>query len=144
MTTQPQKLGKIHFSLMTLVVISIVGELGNVIAWWAVPSSQISLNGGTIEGVTSPPSILSGVVGAQNALVIGSVILIAVAAVYAYSLLGMRNKKPSAPLTIIGVSIVNRILGVFIFTMNPTFAIWAVWTVILVVFAYLDWRQLKN
>ncbi len=144
-TTQakPASLGWIHRILTIFVIINIIGEVGNVIAWWAVPSMQISLNGGTLNGVTSPPSILSDAVGAQNALIIGSVLLLAVAAVYAYSLLGLRNKKPSAALLVIGISIVNRVIALFIFAISEAFIFWAMWTVILVVVSYLDWKKLK-
>ena len=44
---------------------------------------------------------------------------------------------------IMGVSIVNRVIALFIFAISVAFALWAVWTVILVVVAYLDWRKMK-
>jgi hypothetical protein len=140
---KPTNLGWIHKLLMLFVAINIIGEIGNVIAWWAVPSMQISLNGGELNGVTSPPSLLSSWVGSQNALIIGSVVLLAVAGTYAYSLIGLRKKQQQAPIAVIIISIVNRIIALFIFAISEAFIFWAVWTAILVVFSYLDWQKLK-
>ena len=146
MTTEvkPAKLGLIHKLLIIFVAINIIGEVGNVIAWWAVPSMQISLNGGTLNDVTSPPSILSSAVGSQNALIIGSVLLLAVAAAYAYILIGLRKKQVKAPIMVMGISVVNRILALVIFSISAAFAFWAVWTVILVVVSHLDWQKMKK
>lgn len=142
-TAKPAGLGWIHRILMAFVVINVIGEAGNVIAWWAIPSMQISLNGGELNGVTSPPSLLSTWVGSESALIVGSVLLLVVAAVYAYSLVGLRKKQPQASLTIMGISIVNRIVALIIFAISAAFLFWLVWTVILVVLSYLDWRKMK-
>jgi hypothetical protein len=104
-TVKPANPGWIHRILMIFVAINIIGEVGNVIGWWASPASQISLNGGTLNGVTSPASLLSIAVGSGNALIIGSILLLAVAAVYAYSLLGLMKKKKQEPLTMMGISV---------------------------------------
>ena len=129
---------------MLFVVINIIGEVGNVIAWWAVPSMQISLNGGELNGVTSPASLLSTTVGKNNALIIGSVLLLAVAITYIYTLIALRKKQPQTPLMIIGVSLVNRVIAVFIFALSEAFIFWGIWTVILVIVAYLDWSKMKT
>jgi hypothetical protein len=146
MTTEvkPAKLGLIHKLLIFFIAINIIGEVGNVIAWWAVPSMQISLNGGTLNDVTSPPSLLSSWVGSQNALIIGSVLLLAVAAAYAYTLIGLRKKQLKAPLMVMAISVVNRVLALIIFAISAAFVFWAVWTVILVVVSYLDWQKIKK
>jgi|GEM_PF-4664377 hypothetical protein len=146
MTTEakPASLGLIHKLLIVFVALNIIGEVGNVIAWWAAPSMQISLNGGELNGVTSPPSILSSAVGSQNALIIGSVLLLAVAAAYVYTLVGLRKKQQNAPLQVIAISVVNRILSLVIFAISAAFVFWAVWTVILVVVSYLDWQKMKK
>jgi len=141
---KPANLGLIHKLLILFVAVNIIGEVGNVIAWWAVPSMQISLNGGTLNDVTSPPSILSNAVGSQNALIIGSVLLLAIAGSYAYTLIGLRKKQPKAPLMVIAISVVNRILALVIFAISAAFVFWAVWTVILVVFSYLDWQKIRK
>lgn len=144
MATELPNLGVIHKILMLFVAINIIGEVGNVIAWWVVPSMQISLNGGELNGVTSPASFLSTAVGREGALIIGSVLLLVVAATYTYSLIGLRKKQPQTPLIIIGVSVVNRVIAVFVFALNEAFIFWAIWTVILVVVGYLDWSKMKT
>ena len=96
MTSKSANLGIIHKLLMVFIAISIIGEVGNVIAWWAIPSMQISLNGGTLNGVTSPASILSQSVGSQNALIIGSILLLAIAAAYAYSFIALKKADASS------------------------------------------------
>lgn len=146
MTTEakPAKLGLIHKLLIAFIAISILGEVGNVIGWWTAPATQISLNGGTVNDVTSPPSLLSSWVGSQNALIIGSVILLAVAASYAYTLIALRKKQVKAPIMVIAISIFNRLLALIIFAISAAFIFWAVWTVILVVFSYLDWQKIKK
>jgi hypothetical protein len=105
---------------------------------------QISLNGGTLNDVTSPPSLLSKWVGSQDALIIGSVLLIAVAAAYAYTLIALRKKQLKAPIMVITISIVNRLLTLVIFAISAAFIFWAVWTAILVVVSYLDYQKMKK
>jgi hypothetical protein len=38
-------------------------------------------------------------------------------------------------------SVINRILALLLFAISPAFVFWAVWTVILVVVSYLDYRK---
>jgi hypothetical protein len=134
----------INSILIFFVIINIIGEIGNVIAWWAVPSMQISLVGGTINDVTSPGSILFSISGANGALYIGSAILLAVAAVYIASLFGLSKKLKWAPLLVIAVSVVNRLLALVVFAISAAYAFWAVWTFLLVVVAFLDYRKLST
>ena len=135
---------RISTVLSLFVLINIIGEVGNVIGWWAAPASQISLVGGTLNGVNSSGGILFGAVGAQNALIIGSVLVLAVAVVYAVSLVGLVRKQKWSPLVIIAISVVNRVLALVIFAISAAFAFWAVWTIILVVVGYLDYRKLST
>jgi hypothetical protein len=142
MDTKTNGKNLIHSLLMFFAIINIIGEVGNVIAWWAVPSMQISLVGGTIGDVASPGSSLFDAVGAQTALIIGSAILLAVAATYAVSLMGLVRKQKWPPLVVITISVVNRVLALVIFAISAAFTFWAVWTIILVVVSYLDYRKL--
>ena len=41
MTAKQPGFGLIHKVLMLFIIVNIIGEVGNVIAWWAVPSMQI-------------------------------------------------------------------------------------------------------
>jgi hypothetical protein len=48
-----------------------------------------------------------------------------------------------ALLLVIGVSLINRVIAYFLYQFSEAFYFWAVWTVILVIFAYLDYRRLS-
>jgi hypothetical protein len=136
MTTKTTNLGIIHKILILFVIINIIGDIGNVIAWWAVPS---------MPGLSLYNSYIGTAINNNpTALIIGSVILLIVAAVYAASLTGLLKSMKWAPLLIIAISIVNRAIAVGLYLLSPAFAFWAVWTAILVVFAYLDLRKMKT
>jgi len=64
-------LGVFYKILMLFVAINVIGDMGNVAFWWASPISRISLN----------PSILGNAVGADIALILGTVVLLVIALV---------------------------------------------------------------
>jgi hypothetical protein len=135
MQSKPTNLWLIHKILIVFVLINIVGDIGNVIAWWAVPS---------MPGLSLYNSYIGTAVNNNNiTLIIGSIILLVVAAVYAISLRGLLKKMTWAPLLIIAISIVNRAIAVGLYLFSAAFAFWAVWTILLVVFAYLDICKMK-
>ena len=134
MATKSASLGMIHKVLMLFVAINIIGDIGNVVYWWASPDSRgLSLNTGYI-GVAAGP---------DNALIIGSVILLAVAAVYIAALYGLMKRMLWAPLIVIAISIVNRAIALGLYLISEAFIFFAIWSAILVVVAYLDWRKMK-
>jgi len=53
------------------------------------------------------------------------------------------KRRTWAPLLVIAISVANRALAAVMFEVNEAFAFFAVWTVILVVVAYLDYRKLS-
>jgi hypothetical protein len=126
-------LGIIHKVLIVFVLLNIIGDIGNVIFWWVSSSSRMSLT----------PSIIGNAAGADNALIAGTVILLVVSIVYIASLYGLLKKMLWAPLLVIAISIANRVLAVFLYEISIAFVFWAVWTVILVVVSFLDWRKMK-
>jgi len=133
MTSKAVNLGLIHKILIIFVTINIIGDIGNVAFWWVSPDSRAaSLNTGYI-GV---------VAGIDNALVAGAIILLVVAAVYIVALFGLLKKMTWAPLLVIAISIANRVIALPLYFISPAFAFWAIWTVILVVVSYLDWRKM--
>ena len=135
MSTKPVSKNRIHQILMLFIAINIIGDVGNVAFWWANPSSRAaSLNTGYI-GVSA---------GVDNALIAGTVVLLVVAAVYAASLFGLMKKLKWALPLVIAISIANRALALVLYFISPAFAFWAVWTIILVAVAYLDWRKMKT
>jgi len=134
MTSKAVNLGLIHKILILFVAINIIGDIGNVAFWWASPDSRAaSLNTGYI-GVTA---------GIENALIAGTIILLVVAVVYIVAIFGLIRKMAWAPLLVIAISIANRIIALPLYFISPAFAFWAVWTSILVVVSYLDWKKLK-
>lgn len=134
MTSKAVSLGLIHKILLLFVAINIIGDIGNVAFWWASPDSRAaSLNTGYI-GVTA---------GIGNALIAGTIILLVIAVVYIVALFGLIRKMAWAPLLVIAISIANRIIALPLYFISPAFAFWAVWTSILVVLSYLDWKKLK-
>jgi hypothetical protein len=135
MNSWADKLGKLHTVLILFVAINIIGDIGNVAFWWASPASRdASLNTGSIASVA----------GNDGALIAGTVILLVVSAIYGVALFGLLKKLAWAPLLVIAVSIANRIIALPLYFISPAFAFWAVWTVILVVVSYLDWKKLKK
>ena len=134
MTAKAVKLGKLHTILILFVAINIIGDIGNVVFWWTNPSSRdSSLNIGYIASVA----------GNDNALIAGTLILLVVSAVYAVALFGLLKKMTWAPLLVIAISIANRVIALPLYYFSPAFAFWAVWTAILVILSYLDWKKLK-
>jgi hypothetical protein len=133
-TNKPASLGIIHKILMIFVAINIIGDIGNVVFWWASPSSRLSLT----------PSIIGNAAGADNALIAGTIVLLVVAVVYIVSLFGLMKKMLWAPLLVIAISVANRVIAVFLYQISPAFIFWAIWTVILVVVAYLDYKKMKT
>lgn len=135
MTAKTNNLGIIHKILLLFVVLNIIGDIGNVAFWWAnVDSRAASLNTGYIATVA----------GVNNALYAGTIILTIVAVIYIVALFGLTKKTTWAPMLIIAISVVNRILALILYFISPAFAFWAAWTVILFVVAYLDWTKIKN
>ncbi len=134
MTAKAANLGKLHTVLILFVIVNIIGDIGNVAFWWANPASRgASLNTGYIATAA----------GVDNALIAGTVILLVVSVVYVAALFGLLKKMAWAPLLVIAISIANRVLAVPLYFISPALAFWAIWTVILIVVSYLDWKKLK-
>jgi hypothetical protein len=114
--------------------VNIIGDIGNIIVWYADPSTRaLSLNNGYIAGM----------VGAERALVAGAITLAVVAIVYLTALFGLFKKLKWAPLLVIAISIANRAIAAFLYLFSGAFFIWAIWTVVLVVVAALDYRKMS-
>jgi hypothetical protein len=143
MNTQTLGKNRINTLLVLFVLINIIGDIGNVAFWHANPSSQGSIVPGTMGGTATNGGYLYGLTkDAGMTLAIGSTILTIIAVVYAVALFGLLRKQKWGALVVIGISIVNRVFAVFLYEVSVAFAFWGVWTVILVVVAYLDWRKL--
>jgi hypothetical protein len=132
---KPKGISRIHRLLVFFVVVNIIGELGTIAFWYGSPSSRISLL----------PSILGTSINNDSVtLAVGSALTALVAVVYIVSLFGLMKKQKWGSLMVIAISIVNRALALVIYQISPAFVFWLVWTMILLGFAYLDFRQLTK
>jgi hypothetical protein len=127
-TSKPKN--RINTLLFILVLGNIVVDVANIGFWIGMPSSQASMLGGPIAKTF----------GSLVGLVIGTAILSAVSITYVATLFGLYRRQKWAPLLIVAVSIANRALALVIFEF--TTPILFVWTGILVVVAYIDYRRL--
>ncbi len=135
MNNQKPYKNRINTVLIIVLLTNIIGDLGNVVLWRAIPASRaLSLNTGFIGNA----------VGADNALVAGSVILIIVSVVYIAAFIGLFKKQHWGPLLVIANSIANRGFAVILYKINLYFTLWGVWTIVLVVVALLDYHNLTN
>ena len=113
MSVQPIANNRLNTILEIFVLINIIGDIGNVIAWWAVPS---------MPGLSLYNSYIGTAINNnQTALIIGSIILLVVAAVYSVSLFGLRKKMLWAPLLVIVISIVNRAIAIGLYLLSFAF-----------------------
>jgi hypothetical protein len=133
MNAKPASLGWIHRILILFVIINIIGDFANIGIWWVNPDSAGSLNMGYIGTF----------LGVDSALIVGTVVLLVVALVYVAALFGLVKRLTWAPPLVIAISVANRVLAVPLYLISIAFIFWLVWTVILVVVAYLDWRKMK-
>ena len=134
MNTQTPTKNRINTVLILLVLINVIGDLGNIAFWYASPNSQSSLNGGYIAAVA----------GTANGLIAGTIILLVVALIYLASAYGLLKKQTWAPLLVIAISVANRALAAFLYLFSEAFYFWLVWTIVLVVVASLDYRKLAK
>ncbi len=134
MNTQATTKNRVNIILIILVLVNIIGDIGNIIVWYADPSSRdLSLNTGYIANVA----------GTESALLAGAIILAVVSIIYLAALFGLFKKLTWAPLLVIAISIANRVMAAFLYLFSPAFFVWVIWTVILVVVAVLDYRRLS-
>ncbi len=132
-TTKVASVGWINRILMLFVTLNIVGDVGNVIFWWVSPASRLSLL----------PSFVGNAAGVFGALIAGTVTLIVVTAIYIASLVGLAKQKLWAPLLVIAISVANRAMALVLYVFSVAFVFWLIWTIVLVVIAFLDWRKMK-
>jgi hypothetical protein len=117
-----------HKILLVLVGLTVIGEFASIILW------------------TLNPTLPSGQ-QVRFTLAANYTIAVANAAVFvALNLLALvwiirRNKK--GPIFLIAISIINRVISHPIF-IGGAHLIFVTWTVLLIIFAYLDYRKLSK
>jgi hypothetical protein len=143
MNSQTSTKNRINTILIVFVLINIIGDIGNIIAWLAVPESRGSLVGGVMNGVELNGGYIAAVAGEEAALIAGTVTLAVMSLLFLVALYGLWKKQTRAALGIIAISIANRALGLILFEISLAQVFWGIWTVILVIVAYLDYRKLS-
>jgi len=134
---------RIDTLLILLIAINIIGDIGNIIVWLAVPEMRASLVGGVMNGAELNGGYLAAVAGDQAALIAGTVTLAVISILYVIALIGLLKRNKQAALGVIAISVANRAIALVLFEINSAFAVWGIWTAILVVVAYLDFRKLS-
>ena len=118
-----------HKILLILLALTIIGEVASIILWTVNPS----MSSGDTARFTLATDYTIAVV---NAVVMIALNLLA--------LFWIRKQKKWGPLFLIAISIGNRLASHPIF-IGGTHGIFITWTTILVIFSYLDYRQIiKN
>jgi hypothetical protein len=135
MTIKPARLGIIHKILMLFVLINAIGDIGNVVFWWANSASRAASLNTAYIGVTF---------GIANALIVGTIALLVVAVVYMIAFYGLMKQMKWAPQLIIVITVVNRALALILYFISPAFVFWAIWSITLIALAYFDWSKMNT
>ena len=117
-----------HKLLMIIVSLAIIGEVASIILWTANPSIGSTNTARFTLAVDYTIAVL-------NAAVMVALNLMA--------LFLIRKRNKWGPLFLIAISIGNRVASHPIF-IGGTHGIFITWTAILVIFSYLEYKQLSN
>ncbi len=113
-----------HKVLLALTSITIIAEVASIIFWIVNPTIPLGQ--------------------ARSTLAIDYTIAVASAAIFAVlnsiALILIVRKNNTGPIFLIAISIVNRVISDFFFIGGAHF-VFITWTIILVIFAYLDYRK---
>lgn len=109
-----------HKILLTLLALTIVGEIASIIVWYTQPDLRLTL-------------IVNYQIASLAAAIAAILNIIA--------LIDVLRKSKWGPILVIAISIPNRILGLFLFLSPASTGVFAIWTLLLVVFAYLDYKK---
>jgi hypothetical protein len=116
-----------HKILLILVIITIIAEVASIIFWTVNP--------------TIPLGKARVTLAVDFRIAIASAAVFAVLNFAAFILILQRNK--TGPLLLIAISIINRVLSDPIF-IGGAHIVFITWTVLLVIFAYLDYRRMSK
>ncbi len=117
-----------HKILLFLVAVTIIGEVVSIILW---------IRNGPMGG--EPYARFSIAVDYRIAVVNAAVFSI----LNLIALIWIFRRNRIGPLFLIAISIINRVISDLIF-IGGAHGIFITWTVILVIFAYLDYRKLAK
>jgi len=141
MYIQKSNKNPINAVLIFFTLVNILGDIANIVLWWRGPAGMYGPAGpqGSLRG-----GFIASVLGGDNALVIGSVVLGAVAVTYMAAMVGLLRRQKWGALLVIAISIVNRTIALFLYEFSAAFYVWFAWTILLVVVAYLDYHRLTK
>ena len=111
---------KYHKILATLVLVQIIASLASIVIWYTQPDMRMTL-----------------VVPFMDASIAAAVV--AVLAIVAF--LGIRMHSKWAPVLVIAITISSRIVGLMHFELSIAQAVFAVWSVVLIVFSILNYLE---
>ncbi len=114
-----------HKILLALVAITIIAEVASIIFWTVNPTIPL--------GKARVTLAVDFRIAVANAAVFVALNLVA------YVLIFRRNRK--GPLFLIGISIINRVISEPLF-IGGAHLLFITWTILLVIFAILDYRKL--
>jgi hypothetical protein len=114
-----------HKILTALTAITIIAEVGSIILWTANPKIPLGQ--------------------ARVTLAVDYTIAVASAAIFtilnSIALIWILKRNKVGPIFLIAISVINRALSYFFFIGGAHF-LFIIWTILLVIFAYLDYRKL--
>jgi hypothetical protein len=116
-----------HKILLILVAITIIAEIASIILWTANPTIPL--------GKARVTLAVDFRIAVANAVVLAALNLVA------FLWIVRRNK--AGPLFLITISIINRVISGPIF-IGGAHIVFITWTVLLVIFAYLDYRKISK
>jgi hypothetical protein len=117
-----------HKILLVLVALTIVGEVASVVLW-------------TVDPIIPSGQEIRFTLAVDYRIAVANAAVFAVLNLIALIWIIRRNKM--GPLFLIAISIINRVISHPIF-IGGAHLIFITWTVLLVIFAYLDYRKLTR
>ena len=116
-----------HKILLVLTLITIIGEVASIFLWTINPRIPIGQARFTLA--------------VDFRIAVANSVVFAVLNVVALMWISRRNKI--GPIFLIAISIINRLISELLF-IGGVHAFFLTWTVILVIFSYLDYRKLSR
>ena len=107
--------------LIILLALTIIGEIASIIVWYSQPDMRMTL-----------------IVDYKTAIVASAV----AAVLNTVALVGVIRKSKWGSLLVIAISIPNRIVGVVLFESPASTGVFAIWTALLVIFAFMNYKDL--
>ena len=117
----------VHKILLALTALTIVGEVATIIIWIVNPEL--------------PLGIARSVLAVDYTIAVANGAVFVVLNLVALILIERRNKN--GPLFLIAISILNKLVSFPIFVAGG-FNVFMAWAIVLVIFAYLDYRRISK